>query len=205
MHLLDQRTLGVILLVLLGMLVAAKRIATGSIMKDRPRGGFALWFVHVFNMFFLLVVNPLAAILLATRQLDAVDPTRLALGTPWLVAGLEAAGLALCAAGYLLMAWALLRMGAGYQVGGCEPRPGDRLIAAGPYTLVRHPMYAAALLIALGLAGLTQSLACVGVFVVYVALILSLIPGEEEALRRTYGERYVRYQREVRRLVPLLY
>jgi protein-S-isoprenylcysteine O-methyltransferase Ste14 len=119
--------------------------------------------------------------------------------------GLEAAGLALCAAGYLLMTWALLRMGTGYQVGGSDPRPGDRMVAVGPYKLVRHPMYAAALLIALGLAGLTQSLACVGVFVVYVAVVLVLIPGEEGALRRTYGERYVRYQREVWRLVPFLY
>jgi protein-S-isoprenylcysteine O-methyltransferase Ste14 len=205
MHLFDQRAFGVILLVLLGGLVAVKKATTGSLLTDRPKGGLWLWLVHVFNMSFLLVASPLAAILLTIGRLDVIDATRVTVGAPWLVAVLEAAGLALCAAGHVLMAWALIRMGTGYQVGGSDPRPGDRLLAVGPYRLVRHPMYTAALCIALGLACLTQSLAYAAVFVVYVALIAALIPGEEEALRRTYGESYLRYQREVRRVVPLLF
>jgi protein-S-isoprenylcysteine O-methyltransferase Ste14 len=205
MHLFDQRTLGVILLALLLGLVVAKKATTGSLLTDRPKGGVWLWLVHIFNMSFLLVASPLAAILLTIGRLDVLDATRLTFGVPWLLVVLEAAGLALCAVGHALMAWALIRMGTGYQVGGSEPRPGDRLLAVGPYRLVRHPMYSAALCIALGLAFLTQSWAYAAVFGIYVVLITALIPSEEEALRRVYGERYISYQREVRRLVPLVY
>jgi protein-S-isoprenylcysteine O-methyltransferase Ste14 len=204
MNILGQRTLGIILLVLLGALVAVKKLATGSLFKDRPSGGLGLWLVHIFNMGFLLVVNPLVAVLLTTGRLAALDPTRPPLDAAWPVLGLEAAGLALCVAGYALMAWALLRMGTGYQVGGCAPRPGDRLLTGGPYRLVRHPLYAAALFISFGLASLAQSLALAAVFCAYVVLLAALIPAEEKVLQRIYGESYDRYRQEVGAVFPRL-
>ena len=63
MHILDQRILGIAILFLLGMLVIVKQVATVSII-DKPKGNFLVQFVNIFNLFFLLVVNPLAAILL---------------------------------------------------------------------------------------------------------------------------------------------
>lgn len=202
MSTLDQRTLGIIVLSLLGLLVIVKRVATGSVLRDRPGGGLRLWLTHVFNLSFLLVVNPLAGILLVSRKLE-LDPTRLALEPPWLALG-QLAGLLLTVAGYLLMAWALLRLRGNYQPGGNTPRATDRMVVAGPYRLVRHPMYSAALCIALGLAGLTQSLACLAVFVIYLVLIGLLIPAEEAVLKRAYGDQYVAYQRQVGRLIPLI-
>jgi len=77
------------------------------------------------------------------------------------------------------MAWALIDLGRGYQVGGSAPRPDDRLVTAGPYRFVRHPMYAAALAISLGLSLLLQSAVFAAVFGIYLALILALIPAEE--------------------------
>lgn len=205
MHLFDQQTLGVILLVLLALVVAVKKTATSSLLTDRPERGVGLWAVHVFNMFFLLVVNPAAAILLTLRQLDAVDPTRLDLGASWAVLSVEAAGLALCAIGYLLMAWALATMRRVYQVGGSVPRADDHLVTAGPYRVIRHPMYAAALCISLGLAALTQSLALAAVFFTYVVVLVALIPAEEAGLRRAYGDDYTAYQRGAWRVVPFVY
>jgi len=87
MHLLDQRTLGIVILLLLALLVIIKQMATGSIFKDRPRKNLRIWLTHIFNLFFLLIVNPLAALLLIARNLDAADPTRLALDMPWLLMG----------------------------------------------------------------------------------------------------------------------
>ena len=81
MHLLDQTTLGIIILVLLGMLVIVKQTATGSIF-DKPQGSFLIRLTNIFNLFFLLVVNPLAAILLITRNLEAVAPTYLSVSQP---------------------------------------------------------------------------------------------------------------------------
>lgn len=203
MHLLGERTLGVVVLALLALLVTVKRIATGSIL-DRPQGGLLIQAVNVFNLVFLLVANPLAAILLVTRRLAAADPTHAAIPEPALTI-VEITGLILYVAGFLLMASALLSLGGNYQLGGRVPRPGDRLVRKGPYRLVRHPMYLAAWCICLGLAFLIQSWAAFGLFCIYVALVLVLVPAEEEGLRKVYGEQYFAFQQETRRLIPFLY
>jgi protein-S-isoprenylcysteine O-methyltransferase Ste14 len=205
MHLLDQRALGIVMLLLLSMLVAIKYSATGSILRDRPKGNLRIWLTHTFNLFFLLIVNPMAAMLLMTRYLETVDPTHIAINAPWLLTGLEIGGMVLYLTGYLLMALALVRLGGNYQVGGNPPRAVDEMVIVGPYRFVRHPMYAAALCISLGLACLIQSLAFLSVFCIYVVLIILLVPAEEEELRRAYGEQYIAYQQRVKRIVPLFY
>lgn len=205
MHLFDQRTLGIVMLLLLSMLVAIKLLATGSILKDKPKENLRIWLTHLFNLFFLLIVNPLAAVLLVTGRLEAVDPIRLAMDRPWLLMGVEIVGMVLYVVGFLLMAWALIRLGRNYQAGGSDPRPADGMVMEGPYKLVRHPMYAAALFISLGLACVVQSLAFFSVFCIYFVLITLLIPAEEEGLRRAYGEQYILYQRRVKSLVPFLF
>ena len=70
-----------VVLLLLGMLVFIKQIATGAIL-EKPTGSLRVWAVNAFNLFFLLIANPLVAILLITQQLEAVDPTHLAIGVP---------------------------------------------------------------------------------------------------------------------------
>ncbi len=197
MHFLDQRVAGIVVLLLWVALVAAKGMATGSLLKDRPQGGIGMWAVHVFNFLFLLVATPLAAALLIMRRAPALNPA-----PQGLRAGVWVAGMLLYAAGCLLMAWALFALRRNYQVGGNAPRVSDELITRGPYRFVRHPMYAAALCVSLGLACLTQSLAYFCVFGIYVALIALLIPVEEGALRRAYGERYAAYCGAVKSLAP---
>jgi protein-S-isoprenylcysteine O-methyltransferase Ste14 len=204
MHLLNQRALGVAILLLLGMLVVVKQKATGSIL-DKPRGKLLVWIVNAFNLCFLLIVNPLAALLLITLRLETVDPGHLILDVPWLLTVLEMAGLALYVMGFLLMAWALTRLGGRYQPGGVAPRDTDEMVTDGPYGLIRHPMYTAALSISLGLTCLTQSLVLASVFCIYLVLIVVLIPMEEEGLRHAYGQRYLAYQHKVSKLLPLCY
>jgi hypothetical protein len=57
MHLFDQRILGFIILFLLGMLVAVKRMTTGSIL-DQPKGNFMVRLVNLFNLFFSNCESP---------------------------------------------------------------------------------------------------------------------------------------------------
>ncbi len=203
MSLLDRTTLGIVILALLGLLVAVKRFATGSIL-DKPQGNLMVQLVNIFNLFFLLVVNPLSAILLLIGQLTLFDSTRLFINAPW---GIIAAiiGLAVYVAGFLLMTWALITLGRHYQLGGSAPRSDDQLIVAGPYKLIRHPMYAAALSITLGLIGLIQSWIFVGVLGIYLLLILPLIAMEEAGLRQAYGTPYSVYQHQTRKLIPFVY
>jgi protein-S-isoprenylcysteine O-methyltransferase Ste14 len=204
MNLIDQRILGIAILFLLGMLVTIKRAATGSIL-DRPQGSLLVQLVNIFNLFFLLVVNPLAAILLITRCLATIDPTRITLDEPWILMVVEITGLGLYVIGYLVMDWALLRLGSNYQLGGSTPRATDEMVLAGPYRFIRHPMYMAVLFISLGLALLVQSLAFFSVFCIYLVLILFLIPIEEDELRHVYSDRYTAYQKKVKKLIPFLY
>jgi protein-S-isoprenylcysteine O-methyltransferase Ste14 len=103
------------------------------------------------------------------------------------------------------MAWALITLGSSYQLGGSAPRFEDQMVLSGPYGLVRHPMYTAALTISLGLAFLVQSWAFLGVFCLYLVLILLLIPMEEDGLRKSYGEQYRTYRKKTRKLIPLVY
>ena len=204
MYLIDQRILGIVILLLLGVLVVTKQIATGSIL-DKPKGTFLIQLVNIFNLFFLLIVNPLVAILLITRRLEAVDRTRLVIENLRILIPLEVLGIILYVAGFLLMAWALTRLRSNYQLGGSIPRDADKLVIVGPYRLVRHPMYAAALYISLGLACLTQSLACFAVFCIYLVLILLLIPVEEQGLQQVYGSQYIAYQQKIRKLIPFVF
>lgn len=205
MHFLGERTLGIAILLLLGMLLVVKQIATGSLLRDKPQGNLWIWLTHIFNLFFLLIANPLAAILLLTRHLEASDPTHLAIAAPHLPAAIELAGLLLYLTGHLLMAWALLTLEHNYQAGGSAPRPPDRLVTVGPYRLVRHPMYTAALCISLGLGCLIQSLAYLTIFCIYLVLILFLVRVEEDRLHRAYGEQYTAYQQTVRQLFPFVH
>ncbi len=203
MDLIDQRVLGAGILVLLGMLVGVKRAATDSIF-DKPTGNYLVQTVNVFNLFFLLVANPLAAILLITRQLADLDPTHVTFDNLSIMIGCELAGLAIYAFGYFLMAWALITLGRNYQLGGSAPRSDDKLVLSGPYRLVRHPMYGAALGISLGLACLILSWAFFAVFCIYLVLVALLIPFEEVRLRTAYGDQYVVYQQKTKRLIPFV-
>lgn len=205
MHVVGHRTLGIAILLLLGMLVIVKKAATGSVLKDKPQGGIWLWLVHAFNLLFLLIANPLAAILLMIQRLEDLDPTHLSIQPSWLLLAIETAGMPLYLLGCFLMVWALATMGRAYQVGGSAPQAADRLLRTGPYRFIRHPMYTAALCISLGLACLVQSLICLAVHGLYLVLILGLIPIEEQGLRRAYGEGYAAYKKDVRALVPFVY
>jgi protein-S-isoprenylcysteine O-methyltransferase Ste14 len=201
MHLINQRTLGILIIVLLGILVIIKRVATGSIL-EKPKGSIILWLVNIFNLLFLLIINPLAAILLIMEKMQSVDPNFLVIYSGLILLLVEIGGLIIYLSGFFLMAWALIRLGINYQLGGVDPRSSDKLVINGPYKFIRHPMYTAALCIALGLAFLIQSAACFATFCVYLLLIILLIPKEEESLVRAYGEPYKQYQQKVKKLVP---
>ena len=155
MHIIDQRILGILIVLSLTSLVVIKRVATGSIL-ERPRPNLLLWLVNIFNLFFLLMANPLAAIVLITGRINGVDPTSLAITPGWLLMVVEIVGFILYLAGFFVMGWALIKLGNNYELGGGVPRTGDTMIISGPYGIMRHPMYTAALCIAFGLACLIE-------------------------------------------------
>lgn len=115
---------------------------------------------------------------------------------------LDAVAFALVLAGGGVRSWAM-----GYHVWrrrhGAE---GNRsLVTAGPYALVRNPLYLGTLLISAGVALMSGSFWVVVVYlVVFVGGYLAIIQWEESRLIRQFGERYRGYFASVPRLVPAL-
>lgn len=112
-----------------------------------------------------------------------------------------AAGIALTAAGALrLKAFDLAGIS---RAQGREGAAGS-LVVRWPYTMVRHPIYLAWLLMVFGPAEMTATrfvFACVSS--TYLALA---VPLEERMLVAQFGDTYRRYQRQVRwRMVPGVY
>jgi protein-S-isoprenylcysteine O-methyltransferase Ste14 len=111
-------------------------------------------------------------------------------------------GLALFLIGNGVMAWARVALGRELRPPVLRPEPGSRLILAGPYARIRHPIYLADLLIPIGLALIVGS----WTFLVPTIAILILLPRvtalEEALLVESFGEAYVAYQSHSHRLIP---
>jgi protein-S-isoprenylcysteine O-methyltransferase Ste14 len=82
-----------------------------------------------------------------------------------------------------------------------EVHPRARLVRAGPYRWIRHPMYAAVLLAALGLAA-TRPLPSRWTLCAALAFLLALKLAREERFLRAAFPDYAAYQAASWRLVP---
>lgn len=107
------------------------------------------------------------------QRWDVVILSALALGqlARYAVAGLDArygwtgdvppaaqlAALALCAAGYALVAWSTAVNAYFSQIVRLQPERGHRVVAGGPYRFVRHPAYVGAIVYELAVAVLLAS------------------------------------------------
>ena len=113
-----------------------------------------------------------------------------------------ALGASLALAGGLLAAWAWRTLDRSATMFP-SPRPGGRLIETGPYALIRHPVYAGAIVFFVGFALATSP----AVFVPLAALALlwrNKAALEEDWLEEKYAD-YEEYRRRVPgRFVPTL-
>ncbi len=114
-------------------------------------------------------------------------------------------GLALLPAGVAFRWIAIYNLGK-YFTGTVLIKDDHRLVRTGLYKYVRHPAYTGALVAHLGL-GLS--------FSNWFSLSLSVVPYfvaamyrmqvEEQALREAFGEEYISYSRNTKRLIPRVY
>ena len=111
---------------------------------------------------------------------------------------------ALALLGMLLGLWALQSMGLGNVNISPEVRPDATLVHRGPYGVIRHPMYAALLLVAIAWVGNDPTLLRVLVLALLTANLLIKMQVEERFLI-DYDPAYAHYMKQTRRLIPLLY
>jgi protein-S-isoprenylcysteine O-methyltransferase Ste14 len=102
--------------------------------------------------------------------------------------------------GHMLAVYALAWLGRSFSIM-AEAR---RLVTDGPYALVRHPLYVAEEIAAVGLFLQHASLATALLFVAHLASQLQRMRHEEQVLRATFPE-YAAYAARTPRLIPGVY
>jgi protein-S-isoprenylcysteine O-methyltransferase Ste14 len=112
-------------------------------------------------------------------------------------------GFAIFAGGMLLFIVCLIHLKRAF-LGDVEPAT-DRLIATGPYRMVRHPLYLSMLLATFGLAVAFRSLwALVIILFVFVPAGLRRARLEEQALARRFGQEWEDYVDRTYFMLPLV-
>lgn len=118
--------------------------------------------------------------------------------TPWLLAP----GVTLWVVGFALTFWSQGVMGASWRIG-VEPTERTALVTAGPFGLVRNPIFTGMLLAASGLTLILPSaLTLPGWTALLVGLEVQVRLVEEPYLLRTHGAAYAEYAARVGRFLP---
>ena len=117
--------------------------------------------------------------------------------------GARVASIALLAAGFLLMLAGILRLGSKITP---LPLPVEaaELHTGGPYRIVRHPMYAGAILMAFGWALHARGWLTVGYAAILFAFFDLKTRREEKWLCEKFSG-YAAYRKRVRKLIPFIY
>ncbi len=112
-------------------------------------------------------------------------------------------GIVLCAAGLGLAVWARVMLGRNWG----EPmslKEGHELVTAGPYCLVRHPIYTGILLAMLGSAVAVGS----GWLLILVAVLPYLVYSartEEGLMMEQFPTEYPKYKKRTKALIPFVW
>jgi protein-S-isoprenylcysteine O-methyltransferase Ste14 len=193
-------TLALALLVLYGLLAFGVRMAvqlhrTGSSGFSAMRGlsGF--------------VERACGSLLVAAALLCVAGPVLQLTGTLHAVRGLDGEladvlGTALASVGIALTVLAQFAMGDAWRIG-VDPSERTELVAHGPFSLVRNPIYATMIPAFAGIALLaTNIVTLTGTILLLVALELHTRLVEEPYLLSVHGERYASYGARVGRFLP---
>lgn len=144
------------------------------------------WWVRSRAWIALLIMLPFAAAAVLSRPL--------ALEGSWLDIEFDFVGWVLFMIGGGIRWWATLHIGG---------RKLDTLVAEGPYSICRNPLYAGTMLMGIGVAFFLQSLTFLAGFGVATVFYLSVtVPVEEARLRERFGETFLSYCRRVPRYWP---
>ena len=102
----------------------------------------------------------------------------------------------------LISGWYLARNGM-KSVFGTE-RSEPKVISAGAFSIVRHPIYTGAILFYLGAAIITMSIVSAAFWILIIIFYIFIARYEERILTEEFGEDYLKYKRKTGRLFPKL-
>jgi protein-S-isoprenylcysteine O-methyltransferase Ste14 len=123
--------------------------------------------------------------------------------TPDSIGVAQVAGVVISASGAVLATWCIATF---FVIGRGTPAPFDpprRLVVAGPYLVVRNPMYIGATLALAGAALFYESWALLAYCAAFAIVTHLFVVGyEEPTLRTTFGATYESYCEQVQRWWP---
>jgi protein-S-isoprenylcysteine O-methyltransferase Ste14 len=108
--------------------------------------------------------------------------------------------------GGLVIRWiAILQLGSSFTVD-VAINSASQLKTDGIYERIRHPSYSGILLVVVGFASTMNSLYSFLVLVVPVfAAVVYRVSIEESLLKKEFGDRYLKYSLETKKLIPWIY
>ncbi|MFC0106898.1 methyltransferase family protein [Kibdelosporangium aridum] len=161
-----------------------------GVLSGRP--GSAVWWAGL-----VLVLSTVLCIAAPIVQLSGLDPVS-ALVTP----PIQIAGIVLAVLGFLGTVVAQHIMGPSWRVG-VDPDETTGLVTRGAFAIVRNPVFTSTVVCFLGLTLMVPNIiALIGFIGLLIAVELQVRVVEEPYLRRTHGEAYIGYGREVGRFLP---
>ncbi|OGO60307.1 MAG: hypothetical protein A2032_02665 [Chloroflexi bacterium RBG_19FT_COMBO_49_13] len=115
---------------------------------------------------------------------------------------LQIIGLALIVASLLLFGWARLALKSFYS-GRLRVKDGHMLVQHGPYHIIRHPAYAAYIIMSLGITiGFSSLIGLLAIPFLLLPGLVYRINVEEIILTAEFGDAYDRYSQITWRLIP---
>lgn len=161
-----------------------------SVLRGQP--GSAEWWAGL-----MLAVATLTCVAAPIVQLAGLDPVD-ALVAP----AVQILGVVAATVGFIGTVVAQHMMGASWRLG-VDPEERTGLVTAGPFAVVRNPVFSTTVV---SFGGLTlmapNTVALIGFGLQLVAVQLQVRVVEEPYLRRVHGEAYTGYGRRVGRFVP---
>jgi len=116
----------------------------------------------------------------------------------------DSVAVAICALGLFLAVWSRKTLGAEWSRD-VELKQGHKLVERGPYSLVRHPIYTAHLLLGLGTAIGSGRLVAFAGLVSFVVGFWIKLNQEERLLLRALPDGYSAYKARVKALIPYVF
>jgi protein-S-isoprenylcysteine O-methyltransferase Ste14 len=111
------------------------------------------------------------------------------------------AGVVLCMVGAFVRVFAMRRLGPHFSAY-VTLQPGHRLVQAGIYSKIRHPLYLSLLLLPSGIAMVFANWLAVPIFALSVIFVADRIRQEEKLLAREFDSQFLDYARRTKRLLP---
>jgi protein-S-isoprenylcysteine O-methyltransferase Ste14 len=205
MTIFDNHQLGIIILVLFSLQGVVILFSPGSLRLQKPEVGLISWIYNLLNLFILLFVTPLLAILLMKNIFEPIEFLRFHIKSIWLLMLIEILGLSIFIVGNILLYWSRIILKRSFRLGGVAPCSEDKFITSGPYRCIRHPMYTSILSMSLGLTMLIQSAIIFLLFIILTVFVILLIPLEDAQLQKSYGLKFNEYRQKVKALLPYIY